>query len=74
LISDEEYDRLREPNMQAAVNSAATKTCPDYAESVLAGARVCRYCGYRFEPANANADRWTLWSTRLQAVEGAADS
>ena len=27
------------------------KTCPDCAETVLAAARVCRYCGYRFEQA-----------------------
>jgi len=27
------------------------KTCPDCAESVLAQARVCRFCGYRFASA-----------------------
>ena len=27
-----------------------TKTCPDCAETVLAAARVCKHCGYRFEP------------------------
>jgi hypothetical protein len=27
------------------------KTCPDCAEQVLAAARVCKHCGYRFEPA-----------------------
>ena len=29
----------------------ATKICPDCAESVLSDARVCKHCGYRFEPA-----------------------
>jgi hypothetical protein len=27
------------------------KACPDCTESVQGGARVCRYCGYRFDTA-----------------------
>jgi hypothetical protein len=30
---------------------ATTKECPDCAETVLADARVCKHCGYRFAPA-----------------------
>jgi Uncharacterised protein family UPF0547/Protein of unknown function (DUF2510) len=30
---------------------AATKKCPDCAETVLADAKVCKRCGYRFAPA-----------------------
>lgn len=32
---------------------ATEKTCPDCAESVLADARVCKHCGYRFDGAIA---------------------
>jgi hypothetical protein len=28
-----------------------TKVCPDCAETVKEGAKVCRFCGYRFEDA-----------------------
>jgi ribosomal protein L32 len=35
----------------AARAQAATKKCPDCAETVLAEARVCKHCGYRFAPA-----------------------
>jgi hypothetical protein len=32
-------------------NERGTKTCPDCAEDVLAEARRCRFCGYRFDTA-----------------------
>jgi hypothetical protein len=31
----------------------ATKKCPDCAETILADARVCKHCGYRFTPTSA---------------------
>lgn len=33
----------------SATDDRSMKTCPDCAESVLAAARKCRYCGYTFE-------------------------
>lgn len=33
---------------------AELKKCPDCAESVLAAARKCRYCGYRFDGTDPN--------------------
>ena len=35
--------------------TAATKKCPDCAETVLANARVCKHCGYRFAPSAPDA-------------------
>ena len=34
-----------------AVALPETKTCPDCAETIKAAAKVCRFCGHRFEPA-----------------------
>jgi predicted RNA-binding Zn-ribbon protein involved in translation (DUF1610 family) len=40
-------------SMQTAVDPSerATKICPDCAEEVLAAARKCRFCGFRFDAA-----------------------
>jgi hypothetical protein len=32
---------------------AATKKCPDCAETILANAKVCKHCGFRFAPVAA---------------------
>jgi ribosomal protein L32 len=41
---------MMRPTLQhVTASDAATKQCPDCAETVLAGARVCKHCGYRFD-------------------------
>ena len=37
-----------------------TKVCPDCAETVLAAARKCRFCGYRFDQPRPGATRGLL--------------
>jgi hypothetical protein len=50
LVTGEEYDRLRGATAESPPDDApTTKTCPDCAETVLAAAKVCRYCHRRFD-------------------------
>src|SRR4051794_21512901 len=44
------YEKV-DPAQAVAAPAAETKVCPDCAETILAAARVCRFCGYRFAPA-----------------------
>jgi Uncharacterised protein family UPF0547 len=53
----------------------AEKTCPDCAEKVKAAARVCRFCGYRFDLAEEEQRRaeeeasLTGWQRFVRALE-----
>jgi Uncharacterised protein family UPF0547 len=50
----------------------ATKVCPDCAETILAAARKCRYCGYRFDQPRPGAalsllERLGIWRRQRRA-------
>jgi hypothetical protein len=50
LITPEEHESLKAPSSGSPKADGPTmKVCPDCAEAVLAAARVCRYCRYRFD-------------------------
>lgn len=38
-----------------AAPSGYQKECPDCAETILAAAKVCKHCGYRFAPSSTDA-------------------
>jgi hypothetical protein len=51
---------------------AQTKKCPDCAETILADAKVCKHCGYRFVPreeARASRETRPLSSTKPKRSE-----
>jgi hypothetical protein len=44
-----------DPLVEAWEEAGTTKKCPDCVETILADARVCKHCGYRFAPAVASS-------------------
>jgi hypothetical protein len=46
----EDADVADSASLVGAVAGPETKRCPDCAETVLADARVCKHCSYRFAP------------------------
>jgi ribosomal protein S27E len=45
---------VEDPLVAAWREAKTTKKCPDCAETILADAKVCKHCGYRFTPTNAS--------------------
>ena len=49
--------RTPPPTVRVGAAPAATKHCPDCAEEILAAARVCKHCRYRFEERESGEER-----------------
>jgi LSD1 subclass zinc finger protein len=45
------------PSTAAQSAPAATKKCPDCAETILADAKVCKHCGFRFPTGNVKCHK-----------------
>lgn len=56
----------------AETEKAKNKKCPDCAVTILADAKVCKHCGYRFSPAasspGAHEDRPTKAEAEAEAL------
>jgi hypothetical protein len=50
LILVQDRNRAPADPLVAPQADSATEKCPDCAETVLADAKVCKHCGYRFAP------------------------
>jgi predicted RNA-binding Zn-ribbon protein involved in translation (DUF1610 family) len=62
-----------DPVVAAGAGKATTKKCPDCAETILADAKVCKHCGYRFSAtapvASAPQKAPTGASTKMKCVK-----
>jgi len=55
--ASDRVDRLPTARETPVVDGSDTKICPDCAEEVRVQARVCRYCGFRFEGGAGTAEQ-----------------
>jgi hypothetical protein len=53
MLRQTEMSDAEDPLVAAWEAAKTTKKCPDCAETILADARVCKHCGYRFAPSAA---------------------
>ena len=51
------------------IQSADVKTCPDCAEDVKIAARVCRFCGYRFDRDGSTSEHAAAAATGAETAD-----
>jgi ribosomal protein L37AE/L43A len=70
--------RLDDLESEDLPKDETTKRCPDCAETVLAAAKVCKHCGYRFAPASTEYElasaKLIAEAARLREADAAADA